>query len=103
MRCFFIRMFMIGCYIIFSKKLKRFYIGATHDVLEERVQKHNEHTYGNHRYTAKANDWEEFLFIETSDYKQALKVEKQIKKMKSTAYIVNLTKYPEMILKLQTM
>ncbi len=45
------------CYIIFSKKLDRFYIGACHDDLYSRIQKHNDHSYGNHRFTAKANDW----------------------------------------------
>lgn len=90
-------------YYFFIKKLNRFYIGVTQDNLQERVRKHNEHSYGENRFTSKADDWEEFLFIETCDFKQAVKVEKQIKKMKSATYIMNLVKYPEMILKLQTL
>ena len=92
---------MIGCYIIFSKKLNRFYIGVTQQGVNERILKHNEHAYGNHRFTAKAEDWELFLFIESDDYKQAVRIEKHIKKMKSATFITNLKKYPELILKLK--
>ncbi len=92
---------MIGCYIIFSKKLNRFYIGVTQENLEKRILNHNIHGYGNHRYTAKSDDWELFLFIESADYNQATRIEKHIKKMKSRIYIENLQKYPELIQKIK--
>jgi len=91
---------MTGCYIIYSKKLKRYYVGVTQEDLEKRIEKHNRHAYGDHRFTAKADDWLLFLFIECVEYKQAIKIEKKIKSMKSSVYIENLKKYPEMVIKL---
>lgn len=88
---------MIACYIIFSLKLNRFYIGITHEDLNSRVLKHNEGSYGNHRFTAKANDWVLFLYIETTSIEQALAIEKHIKAMKSSLYIRNLVKHPKII------
>lgn len=40
---------MTGCCILFSEKLAKFYIGSTHDDVENRLQKHNLKTYGNQR------------------------------------------------------
>ncbi|MCF8358973.1 MAG: GIY-YIG nuclease family protein, partial [Prolixibacteraceae bacterium] len=39
-------------YILFSEKLNRFYVGSTHESIEQRLEKHNQHSYGNHRFTA---------------------------------------------------
>ena len=89
------------CYIIFSKKLDRFYIGACHDDLYSRIQKHNDHSYGNHRFTAKANDWGLFLSIECETFSIARRIELHIKRMKSSNYIRNLKKYSELIEKLK--
>ena len=89
-----------NCYILFSKKLNRFYIGATTELIEARIQKHNKSEYGNHRYTATADDWVLFLTIETSDYSHAIRIERKIKNMKSAKYIGNLKLYPELLEKL---
>ena len=89
------------CYILFSEKLKSHYIGASHDDLQTRIVKHNSHEYGDHRYTAKADDWQLVLSIESETYSQAIRIEKHIKNMKSSVYIGNLIKYPEMVLKLK--
>ena len=89
------------CYIIYSEGLKSHYIGACHDDLEVRIAKHNSHEYGDHRYTAKTDDWKLILFIECHTYSQAIKIEKYIKNMKSSVYIQNLLKYPEMLDKLK--
>ena len=89
------------CYILHSEKINRHYIGACHDDLVVRIEKHNSHEHGEHRYTAKANDWKLFLTIECTSYSQATRIEKHIKKMKSSVYINNLLKYPEMIEKLK--
>ena len=91
----------IGCYIIFSKKLNRFYTGAVQESLEGRLKKHNNHSYGNNRYTAIADDWEIVLFIPCDHYKQALAVERHIKKMKSTTYIHNLIAYPDLVVNIK--
>ncbi len=48
------------CYILHSPTLNKFYIGVTQSELDSRIKKHNEHSYGNHRFTAQANDWETY-------------------------------------------
>ncbi|MGQ1787936.1 MULTISPECIES: GIY-YIG nuclease family protein, partial [unclassified Saccharicrinis] len=57
-----------SCYILFSASLDRFYIGVTQHNVASRILKHNNHSYGKHRYTAKAKDWELFLSINLEDY-----------------------------------
>ena len=86
-------------YILFSNSLNRFYIGETADFVS-RLKQHNSGFYDK-AYTKKATDWEEYLLIKCDSKHQSLKVETHIKKMKSTAYIKNLKKYPEIILKLK--
>lgn len=88
------------CYIIFSQKLNRFYTGASQENLQERIRKHNDHSYGQHRFTAAANDWTLFLEIPAHDFPHAVRMEHAIKVMKSSVYIQNLKKYPELIQKL---
>jgi putative endonuclease len=80
--------------------MNAFYVGASHDPVEKRLEKHNNHHYGNHRYTAKADDWEIILVFETKDYAHAVRLERKIKSMKSKVYIDNLIKYPELRQKL---
>ncbi len=91
-----------ACYILFSASLNTFYIGVTHDDVNQRLNKHNKHSYGNNRYTAKTNDWEVFLILETSDYSHAIRIERKIKSLKSKTFIWNLKQYPELQLKLMT-
>jgi putative endonuclease len=91
---------MSGTYIIYSKKLKRFYIGATQQDVYKRIEMHNEASYGKSKYTSKTNDWELFLFIPTTDFTKAIRIERKIKSMKSSKYIENLQKHPELIEKL---
>ena len=88
---------MIGCYIIHSSKLNKFYIGATQEDVSSRIEKHNNGTYGKHRFTAKADDWALFLFIPTKDYPQAIRIERKIKSMKSAVYIRELAADPDKI------
>jgi len=90
---------MAHCYIIYSKSLDKFYTGACNGSVIERIEKHNNHSYGKHRYTAKACDWELFLEIETLDFPHAIRLERKIKSMKSKVFIQNLKKYPELLLK----
>ncbi|MDA3879535.1 MAG: hypothetical protein PF436_04035, partial [Prolixibacteraceae bacterium] len=68
----------------------------------KRLEKHNNHSYGNHRFTAKANDWVVFLIIEARDYPHAIRIERKIKAMKNRKYIHNLKKYPELLEKIIT-
>ncbi len=85
-----------GCYILYSNKINKFYIGVTQDVLISRILKHNQKEYGTNRFTAQTDDWEIFLFIKTSDFKHALRLERKIKAMKSSIFIKNLKKYAEL-------
>jgi putative endonuclease len=85
------------CYIIFSETQGKFYIGACHDDLELRIENHNNHSYGKHRFTSTATDWKLFIKIIASDYSQAIRIERKIKSMKSSKYINNLKVYPELI------
>ena len=88
------------CNIIYSGKLNRYYVGATNDNVESRLEKHNAHVYGQHRFTTGANDWILFLKIEATDYSHAVRIERKIKSMKSKTYILNLQKYIELRQKL---
>ncbi|MTK53891.1 GIY-YIG nuclease family protein [Paludibacter sp.] len=91
---------MCGCYVIFSKNLNRFYVGATQDDVSTRIEHHNNAEYGKNKFTATAKDWELFLFIPANDYPHAIRIERKIKAMKSSVYIRNLCKYPEMLQRL---
>jgi putative endonuclease len=93
-------MSMIGCYILHSDKLNKFYVGATQDDVSQRIEKHNLGTYGKHRFTAVASDWKLYLFIPVVDYAHAIRIERKIKSMKSAKYIQNLVLFPEMVGKL---
>ncbi len=88
------------CYILFSKKLGKFYIGVTNENISDRILKHNLTQYGNHRYTATADDWELYLIINVDDYAHAIRLERKIKSMKSSKYIRNIKQYPEMLEKI---
>ena len=91
---------MCSCYILYSQNLGRFYTGATHTTVSERLLKHNTGAYGKQRFTAASNDWELFLNIPVHDYAHAIRIERKIKSMKSSRYIRNLKKYPELIEKI---
>ena len=91
---------MTGCYILFSDKLHKFYIGAIHEDVATRIAKHNQGAYGKHRFTATVDDWKLVLFIPANDYAHAIRMERKIKSMKSAKYIQNLVAFPELIQKL---
>ncbi len=87
---------MCYTYIIYSKKVDKYYIGSCRTSVEVRINKHNNTHYGTKSYTAIANDWKLVLSFDCSEYSHALRLEKKIKSMKSRIYIANLLKYPEM-------
>lgn len=84
---------MIACYILYSVSVDSYYIGITQESIESRIEKHNDHSYGNH-FTSKAKDWQLFLLLPCSTVAQSMKIEKHVKKMKSRKYIQNLKAYP---------
>ncbi|MDZ7623317.1 MAG: GIY-YIG nuclease family protein [Ignavibacteriaceae bacterium] len=73
-------------YILYSKKIDRYYVGSTDD-LEWRLDRHN---LGWGRYTKKGIPWK-MIYYETLPTKaEALKREKEIKSKKSRLYIERL-------------
>jgi len=80
-------------YIIYSLSSDSFYIGETSD-LETRLSSHNNKVFDK-SFSKIADDWEYFYIIPCNDRKQAIAIEKHIKKMKSKIYIRNLILYPE--------
>jgi putative endonuclease len=64
------------------------------------MDKHNRSAYGKNKFTSKASDWIVYYTIRCSSYGQAVRIEKHIKRMKSRRYLQNLSRYPEMVLKL---
>ncbi len=85
-------------YILFSKSLNKFYIGES-SFPGQRVKEHNDGKYGK-SFTKQVNDWEIYLLIELENRNRALIIERKIKSMKSSKYIENLKKYPEIMEKL---
>ena len=86
-------------YILFSIQLNKFYIGSCKD-LAERIFQHANKKFTK-SFTTKADDWKLYLFIKDLGYQQARLIELHIKKMKSTKYIKELIKYPQIIEKLK--
>ena len=78
-------------YILFSESLQKFYVGETQDLS---LQQHREGFFKN-SFTAKTVDWSVFHNIKCESKSQSLKVERHIKRMKSSVYIRNLKKYKE--------
>ena len=81
-------------YVLFSKKLKKYYIGETHDIAL-RLARHNSDYYEN-KYTKRGQPWELKFELECESKKQAKKIEQHIKKMKSARYIQNFMKYEDL-------
>jgi putative endonuclease len=84
---------MASVYILYSEKLNRYYVGSCKDV-SYRVDQHLNKDFPM-SFTAKADDWTLFFFVDNLEYAQARKIERHIKNMKSKNYIQNIKKYPE--------
>jgi putative endonuclease len=74
---------MANCYILFSKKLNKFYVGACTD-LERRIYEHN---IGHSKFTSLGVPWEIVYKEEFQTLLEAKKRESEIKKKKSRKYI----------------
>jgi putative endonuclease len=72
-------------YILYSKSGNKFYFGETHNI-DERIIKHNQHSYSD-SFTKIANDWELVLLFNCTNREEAIFLEKFIKKMKSKIFI----------------
>ncbi|MDP1726911.1 MAG: GIY-YIG nuclease family protein [Bacteroidota bacterium] len=86
-------------YILYSKSIKKHYIGFTTESILIRVDRHNSNYYDG-KFTTQGKPWELVFSIECKDEKLARKIENHIKAMKSSKYIENLINYPEISEKL---
>ncbi len=78
---------MFYVYIIYSQKLDKFYIGYTSNI---QIRMHEYHNLGRSMFTSKGIPWE-LKYSEPFETEiEAMRREKQIKKMKSRKYIINL-------------
>ena len=77
---------MASTYILYSKKLNKFYVGACID-LKRRLYEHN---LGHTKFTSTGVPWELVYEEEYSNLLEAKRREDQIKKMKSRKYIEGL-------------
>lgn len=72
---------MASVYILYSKKLDRFYIGSCKD-FSYRFDQHLNKEF-KESFTAMAEDWELYHSIDELVYEQARSIETHLKKMKS--------------------
>ena len=84
---------MYFVYILWSEKLQRFYTGTT-DNIPVRLEQHNNASYPD-SFSAKGIPWKIYYVIECTNSRQAYKIEKHIKAMKSSSYIKNLLIHPD--------
>ena len=77
---------MFYCYILYSQKLDKFYIGSTGDV-EGRLQRHNSSNKG---FTSTGKPWELKYYEAFEEKSDAMKREAQLKKWKSRSAILHL-------------
>ena len=70
-------------YILYSKKINKYYVGFTTDI-KKRLAKHKE---GTTFFTKRARDWKIVYFEEFESKKEAIVRERKIKKLKSRKYI----------------
>ncbi|MDO3694608.1 GIY-YIG nuclease family protein [Wenyingzhuangia sp. chi5] len=72
-------------YILYSKKLNKFYIGETAN-MTNRLTLHMNKTYYQ-SFTSKADDWKVLLEYQTNSKENAMYLERFIKRMKSKKFI----------------
>lgn len=90
---------MFYVYILYSSSKDSYYIGQTED-LQNRLNEHNSHFFKGSE-TTKASDWVLYHSMECKTRKQAILIEKHIKRMKSRKYLEHLKQYPEIGIKLK--
>ena len=86
---------MYSLYVLFSKKLSIYYVGCCKD-LGYRYELHLSKIFKG-SFTTRSDDWEIFYHVDGLMYKQARKIERHIKRMKSRVYLQNLKNHPEIM------
>ena len=85
---------MFFVYVIYSKKLNRYYVGTT-DCINKRIQQHNADFYSN-SFTSKGIPWILKLTYQTTS-ENAYKLERFIKSMKSKKFIEKIIQNPDIL------
>ena len=82
-------------YIIYSKSVDKFYVGETLNVAK-RFEQHNSGFY-KAAFSKQTTDWKLFWAVECNSRRQALKLEKFIKNMKSRKFYFKLKENPTIV------
>ncbi len=77
---------MFYCYILYSPKLDKYYIGSTNNI-EGRLQRHNSSNRG---FTSTGKPWELKYYESFETRSEALEREMQLKKMKNRSFLEEL-------------
>ena len=86
---------MYFIYIIYSKKLDRYYVGTTDDVLK-RMGEHNSGFYSE-AYTVKGVPWVLRLSFECESGEKAYGIEKFLKRIKSRIFLEKVIVNPNIL------
>lgn len=90
---------MYFIYIIYSKKLDRYYVGTTDDI-EKRFVEHNSGFYSQ-AFTVKGVPWELSLSFECESSQKACGIEQFLKRMKSRIFLEKVIVDPGILLDIQ--
>ena len=80
---------MAYVYIIYSGSTDKYYIGSTTEIIETRIERHNNGYYQN-KYTESVKPWSLYYLIPGETIVQARRIETHVKSMKSRRDIENL-------------
>ncbi|MEJ1223259.1 GIY-YIG nuclease family protein [Sediminicola sp. 1XM1-17] len=83
-------------YILYSKKANKYYVGESSNP-QNRLAQHLEHRFKNN-FTKIANDWTLALEKEVPSKKDALFLERFIKRMKSRRFIEKIIVSPDILI-----
>jgi putative endonuclease len=86
---------MTYLYFILSPAKNKIYVAVTSN-LQERLRKHNDHSYAG-AFSKIATDWELIFQKEFEDKQEALFLERFIKRMKSRKFIQKIIENPEIL------
>lgn len=76
-----------------------FYIGQSMNI-ESRIDMHNQKEFSG-SFATQCNDWGLYFTMECNSRRQAILIEKHVRRMKSRKYLANLKTYPEIVEKLK--
>ncbi len=91
---------MYSVYILYSPALNKYYVGTTDNIANRLIEHNTKFHIG--AFTNRGIPWELFFSIEELSSKQAFSIERHIKSMKSTSYIIRLKENELLVHRLKT-